>query len=63
MEGVPLRSRARSIAEGKKIIFNCGLGKRNYVSKQMIKRTLNSGEEIYETTDIIKAVKTVRKRL
>ena len=29
----------------------------------MIKRTLNTGEEISKTTDIIKAVKTVRERL
>jgi len=64
VEGVPLRSRARWIAEVKiKKNKNCGLGKRNYVSAQMIKRTLNTSEEISKTTDIIKAVKTVRERL
>ena len=46
MEGVILR--ARWIAEGEKITkYFCGLEKSNYVSKQMIKLTLNNGEEIY----------------
>ena len=62
MEGVLLRSRARWI--GRKITKSfCGLEKRNYVSKQMFKRSLNSGEEIYETKDIIKEVKTFSERL
>ena len=64
MEGVLLRSRARWIAEGEKVTtYFCGLEKRNYISKQMIKLTLNNGEEIYETKDIVKEVKTFYERL
>ena len=64
MEGVLLRSRARWIAEEEKITkYFCGLEKRNYVSKQVIKLTLNNGEGIYETKDIVKKVKTFYKRL
>ena len=33
--------------------YFCGLEKRNYISKQMTKLTLNNGEEIYESNDII----------
>ena len=55
MEGVLLRSRARWIASGEKITKDfCGLEKRNYISKQMTKLTLNNGEEICESKDIIK---------
>ena len=44
MEGILLRSRAREIAEGEKITkCICGLKKRNYFSKQMIKPTLKNG--------------------
>ena len=65
MEGVLLRSRARWVAEGEKKIttYFCALEKRNYVSKQMIRLTLNNGEEIYETKEIIKAVKMFYERL
>ena len=64
MEGVLLRSRARWVAEGEKITkYFCVLEKRNYVSKQMIRLTLNNGEEIYETKDIIKEVKMFYERL
>ena len=55
MEGVLLRSRARWIADGEKITkYFCGLEKRNYVSKQMTKLTLNNGEEIYEARTLLK---------
>ncbi|WP_419609554.1 reverse transcriptase family protein [Thiolapillus sp.] len=64
MQGVLLRSRARWIAEGEKITkYFCGLEKRNYVSKQMLKLTLSNGEELYETHDIIKEVKRFYERL
>ena len=64
MEGVLLRSRARWIADGEKITkYFCGLEKRNYISKQMTKLTLNNGEEIYESKDIIKEVKVFYERL
>ena len=63
MKGVLLRSRARSIAEGEKITYFCGLEKRNYVSEHMIKLTLNNGEDIYETKDIVREVKTFYERL
>ena len=64
MEGVLLRSRARWIADGEKITkYFCGLEKRNYISKQMTKLTLNNREEIYESKDIIKEVKLFYKRL
>ena len=64
MEGVLLRSRARWVAEGEKITkYFCAFEKRNYVSKQMIRLTLNNGEEIYETKDIIKEVKMFYERL
>ena len=43
--------------------YFCGLKKRNYVSKQMLKLTLSNGEELYETHDIIKKVKTLYERL
>ena len=47
MEGVLLRSRARWIVEDEKIRrYLCGLEKRNYISKQMTKLTLNTREEI-----------------
>ena len=63
MEGVLLYSRARWIANGEKITkYFCGLEKRNCISKQMTKLTLN-GEEIYESKDIIKEVKVFYKRL
>ena len=62
MEGVLLRSRARWIAEGEnKTKYFCGLEKRNYVSKQMLKLTLSNGEEVYKTHDIIKEVKNSMK--
>ena len=62
MEAVLLRSRARWVAEGEKITkYFCGLEKRNYVCKQMIRLTLNNGEEIYETKEIIKEVKMFYK--
>ena len=52
------------VAEGEKITkYFCALEKRNYVSKQMIRLTLNDGEEIYETKDIIKEVKMFYERL
>ena len=35
----------------------------NYISKQMTKLTLNNGEEIYESKDIIKEVKVFYERL
>jgi len=42
MEGVLLQSRARWVAERDKITkYFCALEKRNYVSKQMIRLTLN----------------------
>ena len=64
MEGVLLRSRTRWIADGEKITnYFCGLEKRNYISKQMTKLTLNNGEEIYESKDIIKEVKVFYERL
>ena len=65
MEGVLLHSRARWIADGEKITkYFCGLEKRNYISKQMTKLTLNNGEEIYESNDIIiKEVKVFYERL
>ena len=64
MEGVLLRSRARWIANGEKITKHfCGLEKRNYISKQMTKLTLNNGEEICESKDIIKEVKVFYERL
>ena len=64
MQGVLLRSRARWITEGEKITkYFCGLEKRNYISKQMLKLTLSNGEELYETHDINKEVKTFYKRL
>ena len=64
MEGVLLRSRARWIADGEKITkYFCGLEKRNYISKQMTKLTLNNGEEIYESKDITKEVKVFYERL
>ena len=64
MEGVLLRSRARWIADGEKITkYFCGLEKRNYISKQMTKLTLNNGEEICESKDIIKEVKVFYERL
>ena len=63
MEGVLLRSRARWIADGEKLTkYFCGLEKRNYISKQMTKLTLNNGEEIYESKDIIKEVKVFYER-
>ena len=65
MEGVLLRSRARWIADGEKKItkYFCGLEKRNYISKQMTKLTLNNGEEIYKSKDIINEVKVFYERL
>ena len=52
------------IADGEKITkYFCGLEKRNYISKQMTKLTLNNGEEIYESKDIIKEVKVFYERL
>ena len=52
MEGALLRSRARWTAEGEQITkYFCGL------KKQMTRVTLNNGEEIYESKDIIKEVK------
>ena len=64
MEGVLLRSRARWIADGEKITkYFCGLEKRNYISKQMTKLTLNNGEEIHESKDITKEVKVFYERL
>ena len=65
MEGVLLRLRARWIVDGEKITkYFCGLEKRNYISKQMTKLiTLNNGEEIYESKDIIKEVKVFYERL
>ena len=64
MEGVLLRSRKRWIADGENITkYICGLEKRNYISKQMTKLTLNNGEEIYESKDIIKEVKMFYERL
>ena len=62
--GVLLHSRARWIADGEKITkYFYGLEKRNYISKQMTKLTLNNGEEIYESKDIIKEVKVFCERL
>ena len=46
-----------------KKLKNCALEKRNYVSKQVIRLTLDNGEEIYETKDIIKEVKMFYERL
>jgi len=43
--------------------YFCGLEKRNYISKQMTKLTLNNGEEIYESKHIIKEVKVFYERL
>ena len=64
MEGVLLRLRARWIVDSEKITkYFCGLEKRNYISKQMTKLTLNNGEEIYESKDIIKEVKVFYERL
>ena len=64
MEGVLLRSRARWIADGEKFTkYFCGLEKRNYKSKQMTKLTLNNGEEIYQSKDIIQEVKVFYERL
>ena len=60
MEGVLFRSRARWIVDGDKIRkYFCGLEKRNYISTQMTKLTLNNVEEIYESKDVIKEVKKV----
>ena len=62
MERVLLRSRARWIADGEKITkYFCGLEKRNYISKQMTKLTLNNGEEICKSKDIIKEEKCFTK--
>ena len=64
MEGVLLRSRARWIADGEKIAkYVCGLEQRNYISKQMTKLTLNNGEEIYESKNIIKEVKVFLRKI
>ena len=52
MEGVLLRSRARWVAEGEKITKYFCLKNVIIVSKQMIRLTLNNGEEIYETKDM-----------
>ena len=43
--------------------YFCGPEKRNYISKQMTKLTLNNGEEIYESKDIIIEVKVFYERL
>ena len=57
MEGVLLPSKARWVAEGRKISkYFCNLEKRHYVSKQMIKLIDAKGEEIKEPLDINKEV-------
>lgn len=64
MEGVLLRSRARWIADGEKITkYFCGLEKRNYISKQMTKLTLNNGKDIYDSQEIVNEVKTFYEKL
>ena len=55
MEGVQLRSRARWIADGEKITkYFCGLEKRNYISKQMTKLTLNNGKKYMKARILLK---------
>ena len=64
MEGMLLRTRARWIAEGEKIIkYFCGLEKRNCISKQMTKLTLSNDDEIHDSKDIINEVKTFYEKL
>ena len=64
MEGVLFRSRARWIVDCDKITkYFCGLEKCNYISTQMTKLTLNNGEEIYESKDVIEEVKVFYERL
>ena len=56
--------RARWIADSKKITkYFCGLKKRNSISEQMTKLTLNHGEKIYESKDIIKEIEVFYERL
>ena len=43
--------------------YFCGFEKRNYISKQMTKLTMNNGEEIYESKDISTEVKVFYERL
>ena len=43
--------------------YFCGFENRNYISKQMTKLTMNNGEEIYESKDIITEVKVFYERL
>ena len=64
MEGMLLRTRARWIAEGEKIIkYFCGLEKRNCISKQMTKLTLSNGDETHDRKDIINEVKMFYEKL
>lgn len=64
MQGVLLRSRARWIAEGEKITkYFCGLEKRNFISKQVMKLTLNDGTVLTETDEIVQEVNSFYKNL
>ena len=62
-ELIALREKKMEGVLRRKNKYFCVLEKCNYVSKQMIRLTLNNGEEIYETKDIIKEVKMFYERL
>ena len=64
MEGVLLRSKARWVADGEKITrYFCGLEKRNFVNKQIIKLVTNDGISLYKTEDIREEVKDFYENL
>ena len=63
-QNVVPKSRTKWIAEGEKITkYVCGLEKRNFVSKQILKLTRNDGSVLTETHEIVKEVNSFYKNL
>ena len=64
MEGVPLRSKARWVAEGEKITkYFYSLEKRNIISKQMKKIEDKNGSVLEEPNAIVNKVQCFYERL
>ena len=61
LQGVLLRPRARWIDEGEKITkYVYGLEKRDFVSKQIIQLTLNDGNVLTETDEVVEDVNSFK---